>query len=237
MVVDPSAPIASSSASLPTPPAPLLVIITINKNSRIIPTPAFISKALLAAIAAKPIPRWYTSSMETRPGVWVNAEKAHDLADCMDVTPMVLMLKCLETHIYDIIHSPQNHSLKRQMPSPDFVFTEDDFPYLLRSRTLLKCQHQQWLLGSPMPPPDFTGDFDMEYFISVSNFLDHEPDANYIEQSLVWRRNLTLPQYFSLYKNIFYCSVPVGLYGLVASACPIGVQYNFIDKCLCSRCK
>jgi len=73
--------------------------------------------------------------------------------------------------------------------------------------------------------------------MSVPNFLDHEPDANYIEQSLVWRRNLTSPQYFGSYKNIFYHSVPVGLYGLVASACPAGVQYNFINKCSCSRCK
>ena len=92
-------------------------------------------------------------------------------------------------------------------------------------------------LGSLMPPPDFTGDFDIEYFVSVPNFLDHEPDANYIEQSLVQQHNLMLSAYFGLNKNVFYCSVPVGLYGLVASACPVGVQYNFIDKCSCSRCK
>jgi len=41
-------------------------------------------------------------------------------------------------------------------------------------------------LGSSTPPPDFAGDFDTEYFMSVPNFLDHKPDANYIEQSLVW---------------------------------------------------
>jgi len=46
-----------------------------------------------------------------------------------------------------------------------------------------------------------------------------------------------LPAYFGLNKNVFYCSVPVSLYGLVASACPVGVQYNFIDKCSYSRCK
>ena len=74
------------------------------------------------------------------------------------------------------------------MPSPNFIFTEDDFPYLPESGTLLKHQHiddATILLGSLMPPPDFTGDFDMEYFVSVPNFLDHESDANYIEQSLV----------------------------------------------------
>jgi len=220
MVVNPPTPIASSSAPLPAPPAPLLVITTINSNGKIIPAPAFIPKPLLAAIAAKPIPCRYTGSMETRPSIWVNAEKACDLADHMDVTPMVSMLKHLETHIYNIVHPPQDHFLKRRLPSPDFVFTEDNFPYLLRSGTPLKRQHiddKTILLGSPMPPPDFVGDFDMDYFMSVSNFLDHEPNDNYIEQSLVWRCNLTSPQYFGLHKNIFYCSVPVSLYGLVAS--------------------
>jgi len=47
MVIDPPTATASSSASLPTPPTPLLVIMTINGNSRIISTPAFILKALL----------------------------------------------------------------------------------------------------------------------------------------------------------------------------------------------
>jgi len=84
----------------------------INGNSRIIPAPTFIPKAILAAIAAKPIPRQYTSSTETRPGVWVNAKKAHDLADHMDITLTVSMLKHLETHVADIIHPPQDHSLK-----------------------------------------------------------------------------------------------------------------------------
>jgi len=50
MVVDPPAPIASSSAPLPAPPAPLPVITTINGNGRIIPAPTFILKAILAAI-------------------------------------------------------------------------------------------------------------------------------------------------------------------------------------------
>ena len=86
MVVDPSAPTASSSASLPAPPAPLLVIMMINGNSRIMPASAFILKALLAAIAAKPIPHRYTGSTETRPGVWSNAKKVCDLADHMDIT-------------------------------------------------------------------------------------------------------------------------------------------------------
>jgi len=80
MAVDPPAPIASLKAPPPAP-TPLPVVMTINSNGRIIPTPAFVPKGLPAAIAAKPIPRWYTSSMETRPGVWVNAKKAHDLAD------------------------------------------------------------------------------------------------------------------------------------------------------------
>ena len=178
--------------------------------------------------------------METRPGIWVNAEKARDLADCMDVMPTISTLKPLETHTANVILLPQDYSLKQRMPSPDFVFTEDDFPYFLGSGTPSKCQcvdNGTMLLGSSTPPPDFTGDFDMEYFVSVSNFLDHEPDANYIEQSLVQQCNLMLPAYFGLNKNVFYCSVPVGLYGLVASACPAGVQYNFIDKCSCSRCK
>jgi len=153
---------------------------------------------------------------------------------------MISTLKHLETHIADVVLLPQDHSLKRRTPSLDFVFTEDDFPYLPGSRTPFKCQHVDdgtISLGSPTLPPDFAGDFDMKYFVSVPNFLDHEPDANYIEQSLVWQHNLTSPVYFGLNKNVFYCSVPVSLYGLVASACPAGVQYNFIDKCSCSRCK
>jgi len=92
-------------------------------------------------------------------------------------------------------------------------------------------------LGSPTPPPHFALDYDPDYFASVTIFLDHEPDADYIEQSLIWRRPMLTPAYFGLHKNIFYRSVPVGLYGLIASACPAGVQYNFIDKCSCSRCK
>ena len=62
MVVDPPVPIASLRVSPPAP-TPLPVIMTINGNGRIIPTSAFVSKGLLAAIAAKPIPRRYTSSM------------------------------------------------------------------------------------------------------------------------------------------------------------------------------
>jgi len=57
MVVDPPAPTASSSAPLPTPPAPLPIVTMINGNGRIVPAPAFVPKGLLAAIAAKPIPR------------------------------------------------------------------------------------------------------------------------------------------------------------------------------------
>jgi len=111
MTVDPPAPIASTLA-LPPAPTPLLVVTTINGNSRIIPAPAFVPKGLPAAIAAKPISRRYTSLTETRPGIWVNAEKACDLADHMEVTPMISMLKCLETHITDVILPPQDHSLK-----------------------------------------------------------------------------------------------------------------------------
>jgi len=239
MAVDLPAPTASLPAPPPAP-TPLPVVTTINGNARIIPAPAFIPKALPAAIAAKPIPRRYTSSTETRSGIWVNAEKARDLADRMDATPMISTLKRLETHITDVVHPPQDTSLKRRTPSPEFVFTEDDFPYLPGSGTPSKCQRVDdgtISLGSPSPPPDFARDFDTDYFASVLNFLDHEPNANYIEQSLVWRRTMTSPAYFGLNKNIFYRSVPVSLYGLVASACPTGVQYNFIDKCSCSRCK
>jgi len=126
------------------------------------------------------------------------------------------------------------------MPSPNFVFIEDNFPYLPGSRTLSQRQYTDngtISLGNPTPPLDFAGDFDTDYFTSFPNFLDHESNANHIEQSLVWRHNLTSPQYFGLHKNTFYCSVPVSLYGLVASAHPMGVQYNFIDKCSYWRCK
>jgi len=112
MVVDPPAPIASISA-LPPALTPLPVITTINRNGRVIPAPVFVPKGLPAAIAAKPIPRRYTGSTETRPSIWVNAKKACDLADHMEVTPTISMLKHLETHIADIILLPQNHSLKR----------------------------------------------------------------------------------------------------------------------------
>jgi len=126
------------------------------------------------------------------------------------------------------------------MPSPDFIFTEDDFPYLPGSETPSKRQRIDdgtVSLGSSMPPPTFARDFDPDYFVSVPIFINHEPTADYIEQSLIRRCNMTLPTYFSSIKNIFTCSVPVGLYGLVASAHLMGVQYNFIDKCSCSRCK
>ena len=178
--------------------------------------------------------------LNTRPSVWVNAEKACDLADRMKVTPTISVLKHLETHVADIILPPQDHSLKRQTPSPDFVFTEDDFPYLPGSKPPSKCQcidDGTVSLGSPTLPPHFTSDYDLDYFVSVPIFLDHEPDADYIEQSLIWRQPKLTPTFFGLHKNIFYHSVPVGLYGLVASACPMGVQYNFIDKCSCLRCK
>jgi len=157
MAVDPPAPIASKSA-LPPAPKPLPVVTTINGNGIIIPTPAFIPKRLPAAIAAKPIPCRYTGSMETRPGIWVNAEKARDLADHMKVTPTISMLKRLETHIAEVILPPQDYSLKWRTPSPDFIFTEDDFPYLPGSETLSKHQHIDdgaMLLGSPTLPPTF----------------------------------------------------------------------------------
>jgi len=126
------------------------------------------------------------------------------------------------------------------MPSPYFVFTEDDFPYLPGSKTPSKHQYIDdgtISLGSPTLPPDFARDNNLDYFASVPIFLDHEPNANYIEQSLIWRRPMLTPASFGSIKFFFYCSVPVGLYGLVASAHPMGVQYNFIDKCSCSRCK
>ena len=71
MVVDPPAPAASTSA-LPAPPpvpTPLLIITMVNSNGRIITAPAFIPKALLAAIAAKPIPCRYTGSKEVWPSI------------------------------------------------------------------------------------------------------------------------------------------------------------------------
>ena len=157
MAVNPPAPIASTSP-LPPAPTPLLVITTINGNSRIIPAPVFVPKGLLAAIAAKPIPRRYTGSTETRPGIWVNAKKAYDLADRMEVTLMISTLKHLETHVADIILPPQDHSLKWRTPSLDFVFTEDDFPYLPGSETPLKhqCINDGTIsLGSPTPLPHF----------------------------------------------------------------------------------
>jgi len=107
----------------------------------------------------------------------------------MEVTPTILMLKYLETHITDVILSPQDHSLKWRTPSPDFVFTEDDFPYLLGSRTLSKHQHiddETVSLGSPTLPPTFSSDYDPDYFASVPIFINHEPAADYIEQSLIW---------------------------------------------------
>ena len=128
MAVNPPVPMASLKAPLPAPTL-LLIVTTINGNSRIIPVSTFVSKGLLAAIAAKPIPCRYTGSMETRPSVWVNAEKARDLADRMEVTPTISMLKRLETHITNVILSPQDHSLKWRTPSLDFIFTEDNFPY------------------------------------------------------------------------------------------------------------
>jgi len=94
MAVDPPAPIASTSA-LPPAPKPLPIIMMINGNSIIIPAPAFIPKRLPAAIATKPIPHRYTGSTETRPGVWVNAGKACDLADCMDISKKGGHLHCL----------------------------------------------------------------------------------------------------------------------------------------------
>jgi len=107
----------------------------------------------------------------------------------MNITPTVSMLKRLETHVANIVHPPQDHSLKQRTPSLDFVFTEDDFPYLLGSETLSKRQNindETISLGSPTPPPDFARDYDPDYFASVPIFLYHEPTADYIEQSLIW---------------------------------------------------
>ena len=205
IVVDP--PIASSSALPPAPAPALLPVVTIiNSNVRIIPASAFILKVIPAANAAKPIPCQYTSSTETRPSVWINVKKAYNLADHMDIIWTISMLKHLETHIAYVVHPPQDTSLKWQTPSLDFIFTENDFLYLLESGTLSKCQcidDGTISLGSPSLSLDFVRDFDVEYFTLVSIFLDHEPDANYIEQSLVWQCNLTSPAFFGLYKNIF----------------------------------
>ena len=187
MAVDPPTPIASTLAPPPAP-TPLLVVTTINGNGRIIPTPAFVPKGLPAAIAAKPIPRRYTGSTETRPGIWVNAKKACDLADRMEVTPMISTLKHLEIHIADVILLPQDHFLKWRTPSLDFVFTEDNFLYLLGSETPSKRQcidDGTVSLGSSTPPLTFARDFDPDYFASVPIFIDHEPTADYIKQSLI----------------------------------------------------
>ena len=107
----------------------------------------------------------------------------------MDITPTVSTLKRLETHVADIVHPPQDPSLKWRTPSPDFIFTEDNFLYLPGSETPLKHQRIDdgtISLGSPMPPPDFARDYDPDYFASVPIFLNHEPTADYIEQSLIW---------------------------------------------------
>ena len=114
--------------------------------------------------------------METRPGIWVNAKKACNLADHMEVTPTISTLKCLETHITNVILPPQDHSLKWRTPSLDFIFQEDNFPYLLRSGTPSKHQHVDdgtVLLGSPTLPPTFTSDYDLDYFVSVLIFVNH----------------------------------------------------------------
>ena len=115
MAVDLPAPIASTSA-LPAPhpvPTPLPVVTMINGNGRVLTAPTFVLKALPAAIAAKPIPKRYTGSEEVRPGIWLNAEKARNLADHMEMTPTVQMLKHLETHVIDIVEPPKDSFLKR----------------------------------------------------------------------------------------------------------------------------
>ena len=143
MVVDPLAPVASTLALLARPPipTPLPIVTTVNGNSRIITAPAFILKALLAAIAAKPIPHWYTGTTEVWPRIWLNAKKACNLSDCMEMTLTVQTLKHLETHIIDVIEPPKDHSLKWQSPPcDDFFFTEEDFPFLLGSEDPSKCQ-------------------------------------------------------------------------------------------------
>ena len=68
MMVDPLAPVASTSALPAPPPIPtsLPIVTTVNGNDRIVTAPTFILKALLAAIAAKPIPCKYTGSKEVQ---------------------------------------------------------------------------------------------------------------------------------------------------------------------------
>ena len=144
MVVDSPAPVASTSALLACPliPTPLLIVTMINGNGRVVTAPAFVPKALLAAIAAKPIPHWYMGTTEVRPSIWLNAEKAHNLSDHMEMTLMVQMLKRLETHIIDIIEPLKDCSLKWQSPPcDDFFFTEEDFLFLLGTKDPSKHQH------------------------------------------------------------------------------------------------
>ena len=243
MAVDPPAPTASTSAlpAQPLIPTPLLIITTVNSNGRIITAPTFILKALPAAIAAKPIPCQYTGTMEVWPGIWLNAEKAHDLSDHMKMTPTVQMLKHLETHIIDVVEPPKDHFLKRwSPPCDDFFFTEEDFLFLLGSKDPLK---QQCLddgtisLGSPSPPPDFASTCDQDYFVSVQ-FLNHELNANDIEQGPLQQASIAVPTFFGSYKNIFSCSVVnTSLYGLVCSNCPSGMVYKYMHSCPCEKCK
>ena len=74
MVVDPLAPVASTLALLAQPliPNPLPIITMVNSNGGIVTAPTFILEALLAAIAAKPIPHWYTGikTMLRRPAIY-----------------------------------------------------------------------------------------------------------------------------------------------------------------------
>ena len=102
---------------------------------------------------------------------------------------MVQTLKCLETHIVDVVEPHKDRSLKRQsLPYKNFLFTEEDFLFLLGSEDPSKhqCLDDGTIsLGSPSLPLDFALSYDQDYFASVQ-FLTHELNANYIEQGSFW---------------------------------------------------
>ena len=75
---------------------------------------------------------------------------------------------------------------------------------------------------------------DGDYYASVQ-FLDHELNANYIEQG-PFQQSYVMPSYFGSIK-IFYCFVDFSLYGLVASHHHSGMVYKFINSCSCKGCK
>ena len=120
---------------------------------------------------------------------------------------MAQTLKCLETHVINIVEPPKNRSLRRwSPPCDDFFFTEEDFLFLLESEDPSKCQcldDETVSLGSPLLLPDFAGTCDMDYFVSVQ-FLNHEPNANYIEQGPLQQASIAVPTFLGVIKIFFH---------------------------------